>query len=37
MAGDGSEGIQAVFEARTRPGSPMDLRSIDVVELDRIR
>ena len=34
MAGDGSEGIQAVFEARTRPGSPMDFAAFDVVELD---
>src|SRR6202795_2910637 len=34
VAGDGSEGIQAVFEARTRPGSPMAFAAFDVLELD---
>jgi bifunctional non-homologous end joining protein LigD len=33
VAGDGSEGIQAVFEARTRPGSPMAFAAFDVLEL----
>ena len=33
MAGDGSEGIQAVFEARHRPGSPMAFAAFDVLEL----
>jgi bifunctional non-homologous end joining protein LigD len=33
VAGDGSEGIQAVFEARTRPGSPMAIAAFDVLEL----
>jgi ATP-dependent DNA ligase len=34
VAGDGSEGVQAVFEARTRPGSPMAFAAFDVLELD---
>jgi ATP dependent DNA ligase domain len=34
VAGDGSEGIQAVFEARHRPGSPMAFAAFDVLELD---
>jgi ATP-dependent DNA ligase len=33
VAGDGSEGIQAVFEARTRPGSPIAFAAFDVLEL----
>ena len=34
VAGDGSEGIQAVFEARHRPGSPMAFTAFDLLELD---
>ncbi len=34
VAGDGSEGIQAVFEARNRPGSPMAFTAFDLLELD---
>ena len=34
VTGDGSEGIQAVFEARTRPGSPMAFAAFDLLELD---
>ena len=34
VAGDGSEGIQAVFEARTRPGSPMAFVAFDLLELE---
>ena len=34
VAGDGSEGIRAVFEARTRPGSPMVAAAFDLLELD---
>ena len=34
VAGDGSEGIQAVFEARNRPGSPMAFAAFDLLELD---
>ena len=34
VAGDGSEGIQAVFEARTRPGSPMAFAAFDLLDLD---
>ena len=34
MAGDGSEGIQAVFEARNRSGSPMAFAAFDVLEVD---
>jgi bifunctional non-homologous end joining protein LigD len=34
VAGDGSEGIQAVFEARTRSGSLMAFAAFDLVELD---
>ncbi len=34
MAGDGSEGIQAVFEARHRVGSPMAFAAFDVLEVD---
>jgi ATP-dependent DNA ligase len=34
MAGDGSEGIQAVFEARNRPGSPMAFAAFDLLEVD---
>ena len=34
MAGDGSEGIQAVFEARHRPGSAMAFAAFDLLELD---
>jgi ATP-dependent DNA ligase len=30
VAGDGSEGIQAVFEARNRSGNPMDFAAFDV-------
>lgn len=33
-ADDGSEGIQAVFEARNRPGSPMAFTAFDLLELD---
>jgi ATP-dependent DNA ligase len=33
VAGDGSEGIQAIFEARHRPGSPMAFAAFDVLEL----
>jgi bifunctional non-homologous end joining protein LigD len=33
VAGDGSEGIQAVFEARHRPGSPMAFAAFDLLEL----
>ena len=33
VAGDGSEGIQAVFDARTRPGSPKAFAAFDVLEL----
>ena len=31
VAGDGSEGIQAVFEARHRSGSPMAFTAFDVL------
>ena len=34
VAGDGSEGIQAVFEARNRSGSPMAFAAFDLLELD---
>jgi ATP-dependent DNA ligase len=34
VAGDGSEGIQAVFEARHRQGSPMAFAAFDLLELD---
>jgi bifunctional non-homologous end joining protein LigD len=34
VAGDGSEGIQAVFEARNRSGSLMAFATFDVLELD---
>ncbi len=34
MAGDGSEGIQAVFEARNQPGSPMAFAAFDLLEVD---
>src|SRR5512132_1572949 len=34
VAGDGSEGIQAVFEARHRTGSPMAFAAFDVLQLD---
>jgi hypothetical protein len=34
VAGDGSEGIQAVFEARHRPGSPMALTAFDLLAID---
>ena len=34
VAGDGSEGIQAVFEARHRAGSPMAFAAFDLLELD---
>jgi hypothetical protein len=34
VAGDGSEGIQAVFEARTRPGNPMAFAAFDLLALD---
>ena len=34
VAGDGSEGIQAVFEARHRAGSPMAFAAFDMLELD---
>ena len=34
VAGDSSEGIQAVFEARTRPGSAMAFAAFDLLELD---
>jgi ATP-dependent DNA ligase len=34
VADDGSEGIQAVFEARNRPGSPMAFTAFDLLELD---
>jgi bifunctional non-homologous end joining protein LigD len=34
VAGDGSEGIQAVFEARTRPGIPMAFAAFDLLELN---
>jgi hypothetical protein len=34
VAGDGTEGIQAVFEARHRPGSPMAFAAFDLLELD---
>jgi ATP-dependent DNA ligase len=34
VAGDGSEGIHAVFEARNRPGSPMAFAAFDLLELD---
>ena len=37
LAGDGSEGIRAVFEARTRPGSPMVAAAYDLLELDGAR
>ena len=36
VAGDGSEGIQAVFEARTRPGRPMAFAAFDLLELDGV-
>jgi hypothetical protein len=35
VAGDGSEGIQAVFEARHRPGSPMAFAAFDLLEPGR--
>jgi ATP-dependent DNA ligase len=31
---DGSEGIRTVFEARTRPGSPMVAAAFDLLERD---
>ena len=34
VAGDGSEDIQAVFEARNRSGSPMAFAAFDVLEID---
>jgi len=34
VAGDGSEGVQAVFEARNRPGSPMAFTAFDLLKLD---
>ena len=34
VAGDGSEGIQAVFEARHRARSPMAFAAFDLLELD---
>ena len=34
LAGDGSEGIQAVFEARTRSGSSMAFAAFDLLEID---
>jgi bifunctional non-homologous end joining protein LigD len=34
VAGDGSEGIQAVFESRNRSGSPMAFAAFDVLEVD---
>ena len=34
VAGDGSEGIQAVFEARHRAGSAMAFTAFDLLELD---
>src|ERR1700692_3693315 len=34
VAGDGGQGIQAVFEARHRPGCPMVFAAFDVLELD---
>jgi bifunctional non-homologous end joining protein LigD len=34
VAGDGSEGIQAVFEARHRPGSQIAFAAFDLLELD---
>jgi ATP-dependent DNA ligase len=34
VAGDGSEDIQAVFEARTRPGNPMAFAAFDLLALD---
>jgi ATP-dependent DNA ligase len=34
VAGDGSEGIQAVFEARPRAGSPMAFAAFDLLDLD---
>jgi ATP-dependent DNA ligase len=33
VAGDGTEGIQAVFEARHRPGSPMAFAAFDLLQL----
>lgn len=37
VAGDGSEGIQAVFEARHRVGSPMAVAAFDLLEVDGLR
>jgi ATP-dependent DNA ligase len=34
VAGDGSEGIQAVFEARHRQGSAMAFTAFDLLEID---
>jgi hypothetical protein len=34
VAGDGSEGIQAVFEARHRAGRPMAFAAFDLLELN---
>ena len=34
VAGDGSKGIQAVFEARNRSGSPMAFAAFDLLEFD---
>jgi ATP-dependent DNA ligase len=34
VAGDGSEGIRNVFEARHRPGSPMAFAAFDLLDLD---
>jgi bifunctional non-homologous end joining protein LigD len=34
VAGDGSEGIQAVFEVRHRPRSPMAFAAFDILEVD---
>ena len=37
VAGDGSEGIRAVFEARRRPGSPMAFAAFDLLRGGRPR
>jgi hypothetical protein len=36
VAGDGSEGFQAVFEARHRPGSQIAFAAFDLLELDAL-
>ncbi len=36
VAGDGSEGVQAVFEARNTLGSTMAFAAFDVLELDGV-